>query len=1096
MMAEQGRIPQLVLRGDEPMSDDKSPLPPTIAPPSPDPPTLLERPGGEKNKADSLPRTVGGYRLLRRLGGGGMGSVFEAEEAASGRRVALKFLAPELADSPEALARFRSEGRLASAIAHPRCVFVIAADEDAGRPYIVMELMPGDTLADLVQRIGPLPQAQAVAQVLDVLEGLQEAHRAGVIHRDVKPSNCFLSADGRVKVGDFGLARSLLQSGHLTSTGTFLGTPQFASPEQIKSQPLDARTDIYSLGATLYFLLAGKVPYEGGDGMAVMARIVSEPPPPLRGLRPEISPGLERVALRALERDRQRRFQSLDEFRRALLPFSPQSASPAKPGWRLGAHLVDCLLFAFLGPDFGLLALVGSRNGAASPETRIALYLVWNSLWIVYFTVLEGRWGWSLGKLLFGLRVVTAGTGDSPGLVRGLARTLTHFAIVYLASLICQLLAIEQANEGLEWAALAALWLGALLLLSTMRRRNGYRAPQDLLSGTCVVAVPSSDSESLGARLTPERRRAAECRPADAPECLGPFVVEQALCWGPQQHILVGRDPGLGREVWITLHAISDPPLSTPRRELNRPARLRWLGGGVQRDWQWDAYFAPLAMPATELVREGQPLGWHQARPLLEQLVQELVVACDDGTLPTTLTLDQVWIGRGGQMLLLDSPPDRLADPGEQPAPRPDQERALTLLKQVAVKLLDQGGPACDRRPNRWKRWGISIAAVGVNATAALLLLRGQVFWAAGLLILGVPAGLALAREIRRQGAWARRGHIRSPLPRHADALLSRLVGIGQPYATTMQQMWADLEATRERPTRVTSKIRLAHLATLGSFLAPCLIIMFVLSRIVHAVMVETVLPSVVASEKMLAVLDRGQLAEYVKANMGKSSLRKLRIGSPPVSHTVRLDREGVIQLFSAPGVRERVESRLAQQRSELQRHVAGLNFVERLWLGADLRHAEKLLQYGRGVEVKDFDDFLDAAGVAVGGSPNQEAEEVIFWMLAGAVLLVPVCWVVWAYLWRGGLTYRLLGLVLVRGNGLAASRLQCAWRALVIWGTVGPLLFLSMWLNEHDPELGRWSWAAWAAALVLLLTFAGLALRWPSRAFHDRLAGTYLVPQ
>src|SRR5262245_38368745 len=146
-------------------------------------PTTPEAPAG-----GDLPEVVGGYRLLRPIGAGGMGAVYEAEEVASGRRVALKLLKPHAAASPEGLERFRREGRLASQIAHPRCVFVYAADEDAGRPYIVMELMPGATLADLVARHGPLSPEQAVAKVLDVIDGLQEAHQLGVIHRDVKPS--------------------------------------------------------------------------------------------------------------------------------------------------------------------------------------------------------------------------------------------------------------------------------------------------------------------------------------------------------------------------------------------------------------------------------------------------------------------------------------------------------------------------------------------------------------------------------------------------------------------------------------------------------------------------------------------------------------------------------------------------------------------------------------------------------------------------------------------------------------------------------------------------------------------------------------------
>ena len=143
------------------------------------------------------------------MGRGGMGAVYEAEDLESGRRVALKLIAGDSVASPEAVERFRREGRLASTIAHPRCVFVLAADEEEGRPYIVMELMPGETLQSLVERSGPLPPREATGKILDVIEGLTEAHQVGIIHRDVKPSNCFLEADGRVKIGDFGLSKSL-----------------------------------------------------------------------------------------------------------------------------------------------------------------------------------------------------------------------------------------------------------------------------------------------------------------------------------------------------------------------------------------------------------------------------------------------------------------------------------------------------------------------------------------------------------------------------------------------------------------------------------------------------------------------------------------------------------------------------------------------------------------------------------------------------------------------------------------------------------------------------------------------------------------------
>ncbi len=161
---------------------------------------------------ETTPAEIGGYKLLRLIGAGGMGRVFEAQSLATGQKVAVKLLSSRFTNNPVSLERFRQEGRLASQISHPRCVFVLAADTENDRPYIVMELMQGETLRDLLQRRGPLPPQEAIAVILDVIEGLQEAHQLGVIHRDVKPSNCFLMADGHVKVGDFGLSKSLART--------------------------------------------------------------------------------------------------------------------------------------------------------------------------------------------------------------------------------------------------------------------------------------------------------------------------------------------------------------------------------------------------------------------------------------------------------------------------------------------------------------------------------------------------------------------------------------------------------------------------------------------------------------------------------------------------------------------------------------------------------------------------------------------------------------------------------------------------------------------------------------------------------------------
>ncbi len=178
--------------------------------------------------------SFGAYRLVRRLGRGGFGEVWEAEDAKTGRRVALKIVDRATAASPELVERFRREGRLMAALNHSRCVYIFGAEEIEQRPAIAMELMPGGTFQDLLDRGGPLPAMRAVDLALDILDGLEAAAAAGILHRDVKPSNCFLDARGRGRIGDFGLAKTLQSAAELTTVGTFLGSPAYASPRRAR----------------------------------------------------------------------------------------------------------------------------------------------------------------------------------------------------------------------------------------------------------------------------------------------------------------------------------------------------------------------------------------------------------------------------------------------------------------------------------------------------------------------------------------------------------------------------------------------------------------------------------------------------------------------------------------------------------------------------------------------------------------------------------------------------------------------------------------------------------------------------------------------
>jgi len=267
-----------------------------------------DSPPGHPHAAPEVGQSFGPYRLVRLLGRGGMGAVYEAEHLESGRRVALKVLSHSL-DSPEARGRFLREGRLAASVNHPNSVYIYGTEEVEGTPAIAMELVPGETLKDRVRRQGPMPVAEAVDAILQIIEGLEAAQALGVLHRDVKPSNCFVEAGGTVKVGDFGLSISTKarEKTHLTTTGTFLGTPAFSSPEQLKGDELDVRSDIYAVGVTLYYLLTGKTPFRGDNLIRFIATALEQPAASPATFRRDIPKGLCAAVLRCLEKQPARR---------------------------------------------------------------------------------------------------------------------------------------------------------------------------------------------------------------------------------------------------------------------------------------------------------------------------------------------------------------------------------------------------------------------------------------------------------------------------------------------------------------------------------------------------------------------------------------------------------------------------------------------------------------------------------------------------------------------------------------------------------------------------------------------------------------------
>ena len=258
----------------------------------------------------------GRYRIMQRIGSGGMADVYLAEDTHLGREVALKVLHRRFAQDQEFVERFRREASSAAGLQHPNVVGVFDRGEHEGTYYIAMEHLQGRTLKEIVATDAPLPQEAVIDLGIQILTAAGFAHRHGVIHRDFKPHNVIVDEAGNAKVTDFGIARA--GASEITETGSIMGTAQYLSPEQAEGHAVTAAADLYSIGVMLYEMLAGRLPFEGDSAVSVALKHLSEPPPPLSQFRPDVSHALEAVIMAALAKDPAHRWQSADEFAAAL----------------------------------------------------------------------------------------------------------------------------------------------------------------------------------------------------------------------------------------------------------------------------------------------------------------------------------------------------------------------------------------------------------------------------------------------------------------------------------------------------------------------------------------------------------------------------------------------------------------------------------------------------------------------------------------------------------------------------------------------------------------------------------------------------------
>jgi hypothetical protein len=547
----------------------------------------------------------------------------------------------------------------------------------------------GGTLQERISRHGPMPVAEVVDSVLQIMAGLESAQRAGILHRDIKPSNCFVEADGTVKIGDFGLSISTFVRTEptITTAGAFLGTPAFSSPEQLRGDELTVRSDLYSVGVTLYYLLTGHHPFEAHDMVRLLATVLERPAESPAKRRLGLPSGLCRAVLRCLEKDPDQRFRNYDELRNALLPYASTVPTPATLGLRFLAYCLDGLLLAWvnLRITHGVHAAANALTVSQTPEVLLGILFNAALVWL-YFGLLEGLTGASVGKAICRLRVARLDRtvpGVPRALLRALVLTVPGQAVWLLGWLWSHAWTSSPSPDG--WmTAISLVSIGMTpLMLWPARRRNGFAGWHDLASATRVIVKSAYQPR-------PALLLASEALPkTDTLPVLGPYHVLDRIGSEDGTELLLGFDARLLRRVWIRKLPPGTPAIAPNLRHVGRPGRLRWLSAKRTDTEAWDAYEAAPGQPLLALV--SGPQEWSRVRYWLLDLAEEVQAATQDGSLPATLSLDRVWITADGRAKLLDfgAPGTAELQPARSVVAESVAPSPLTFLRQVALSALE-----------------------------------------------------------------------------------------------------------------------------------------------------------------------------------------------------------------------------------------------------------------------------------------------------------------------------------------------------------------------------------------------------------------------